>query len=166
MQQQSDDQGGYKSDDQGGYSANEAASFAGISAAKRLCRIMRAVAAAAALPLYCFANGCFAAYTSSPPVAEPLLKEKPLGECTLQLSPAAAAESCTQLSPPWHADGIGAGLAKPDQGENIQVDGWRLRRSGHAEFSLPRGRGGRWPGPLPVFIQLTFTSHIGSLVLS
>ena len=52
-------------DDQGGCSANEAASFAGISAAKRLCRIMRAVAAAAALPLYSFANGCCAAYTSS-----------------------------------------------------------------------------------------------------
>ena len=34
---------------------------------------------------------------------------------------------------------IGAGLAKPDRRGNIQVDGWRLRRSGHAEFSLPRG---------------------------
>ena len=34
---------------------------------------------------------------------------------------------------------IGAGLAKPDRRGNIQVDGWRLRRSGHAEFSLPWG---------------------------
>ena len=31
------------------------------------------------------------------------------------------------------------GLAKPDRRGNIQGDGWRLRRSGHAEFSLPRG---------------------------
>ena len=38
---------------------------------------------------------------------------------------------------------IGAGLAKPDRRGNIQVDGWRLRRSGHAEFSLPRGAGGQ-----------------------
>ncbi len=30
------------------------------------------------------------------------------------------------------------GLAKPDRRGNIQGNGWRLRRSGHAEFSLPR----------------------------
>ena len=58
---------------------------------------------------------------------------------------------------PWHADRRSArGWQSQTQGGNIQGDGWRLRRSGHAEFSLPRGRGGRWPGPLPVFIQLTF----------
>ena len=33
---------------------------------------------------------------------------------------------------------------------------------GGSGFHLPRG----WPGPLPVFIQLTFTSHTGSLLLS
>ena len=72
--------------DEGGCSANEATSFVSVSAAKRLCRIVRAVAAAAALSLYSFANGCCAAYTSPPPAAEPLLKEKPFGECTHQLS--------------------------------------------------------------------------------
>ena len=41
---------------------------------------------------------------------------------------------------PWHADEIGAGRAQHDRRGNIQGDGWRLRRSGHAEFSLPRGR--------------------------
>ena len=35
--------------DEGGCSANEATSFASVSVAKRLCRIVRAVAAAAAL---------------------------------------------------------------------------------------------------------------------
>ena len=40
---------------------------------------------------------------------------------------------------PWHADEIGAGRAQHDRRGNIQGDGWRLRRSGHAEFSLPRG---------------------------
>ena len=33
-----------------------------------------------------FANGYFVAYTSPPPTAEPLLKEKPFGECICQLS--------------------------------------------------------------------------------
>ena len=40
---------------------------------------------------------------------------------------------------PWHADEIGAGRAQHDRRGNIQGDGWRLRRSGHVEFSLPRG---------------------------
>ena len=31
------------------------------------------------------------------------------------------------------------GRAQHDHRGNIQGDGWRLRRSGHAEFSLPRG---------------------------
>ena len=44
---------------------------------------------------------------------------------------------------PWHADAIGAGRAQHDQRGNIQGDGWRLRQSGHAEFSLPRGAGGQ-----------------------
>ena len=50
------------------------------------------------------------------------------------------AEVPQQLNtPPRHADFNRRGLAKPDRRGNIQVDGWRLRRSGHAEFSLPRG---------------------------
>ena len=39
--------------DEGGCSANEATSFASVSVAKRLCRIVRAVAAAASLPYRC-----------------------------------------------------------------------------------------------------------------
>ena len=49
------------------------------------------------------------------------------------------AEVPQQLNtPPRHADFNRRGLAKPDRRGNIQVDGWRLRRSGHAEFPLPR----------------------------
>ena len=48
------------------------------------------------------------------------------------------------------------GLAKPDQGGNIQGNGWRLRRSGHAKFSRPRV----WPViPFNFYPKLTFTSH-------
>ena len=54
--------------------------------------------------LYSYDNGHFMAYTSPPPAAEPLLKEKPLGGCTLQLSPIAAPDSRTQSATPWHAD--------------------------------------------------------------
>ena len=90
-----------------------------------------------------FANGYFVAYTSPPPTAEPLLKEKPFGECTFQLSPIAVQRFRSYSTRPRGTPIlIGAGLAKPDRRGNIQVDGWRLRRSGHAEFSLPRGRGG------------------------
>ena len=69
--------------DEGGCSANEATSFASVSVAKRLCRIVRAVAATAALSLI---NSCdndhYVVYTSPPPAAEPLLKEKPFGSRT------------------------------------------------------------------------------------
>ena len=46
--------------------------------------------------------------------------------------------------PPWHADEIGAGWRSQTIGGNIQGDGWRLRRSGHAEFSLPRSGQGHF----------------------
>ena len=41
--------------------------------------------------------------------------------------------------PPWHADFNRRGLAKPDHRGNIQGDGWRLRRSGHANFPCHGG---------------------------
>ena len=69
--------------DIGGCSANEATSFASVSVAKRLCRIVRVVAATAALPFNRCDNDHCVVYTSPPPTAEPLLKEKPLGGCTL-----------------------------------------------------------------------------------
>ena len=55
------------------------------------------------------------------------------------------------------------GRAQHDHRGNIQGDGWRLRRSGQAEFSLPRVHAAMSPFGLT---QLTFTSQTGSLFLS
>ena len=51
-----------------------------------------------------FSNGYFVAYTSPPPTAEPLLKEKPFGKRALQLSLTAAQWFPNHSTPPWHAD--------------------------------------------------------------
>ena len=102
------------------------------------------------------------AYTSPPPSAEPLLKEKPFGERTFQLSPIAVQRFRSYSTRPRGTPIlIGAGLAKPDRRGNIQVDGWRLRRSGHENFPCHGAA-----VPPPILIQLTFTSHTGSLLLS
>ena len=79
------------------------------------------------------------AYTSPPPAAEPPLKGKPSVGCSSQLSKTVRQHFRIQPSPPRHADAIGAGRAQHGHRGNIQGHGWRLRRSGHAEFSLPRG---------------------------
>ena len=51
---------------------------------------------------------------------------------------------CLIITPPWQRTAqLDAGRAQHDRRGNIQGNGWRLRRSGHAEFSLPRGRVGR-----------------------
>ena len=69
-------------------------------------------------------------------------------------------------APPWHADFNRRGLAKPDRRGNIQGNGWRLRRSGHAEFSLPRGTHAAHPAAFQ-FYQLDFyVTTQPSLVLS
>ena len=44
-------------------------------------------------------NDHFVVYTSPPPAAELLLKEKPFGECTLQLLPSIALDFRTQSRP-------------------------------------------------------------------
>ena len=55
------------------------------------------------------------------------------------------------------------GLAKPDKRGKQEANGGKLAfiRAVQA-FTCPA----EWPGPLPVFIQLTFTSQTGSLLLS
>ena len=50
--------------------------------------------------LYSYDNGHFMAYTSPPPAAEPLLKEKPFGGRSLQLLSIAAQDFRTQLCAP------------------------------------------------------------------
>ena len=69
--------------------------------------------------LYSFDNGHFMAYTSPPPPAEPLLKEKPFGECTFQLSPIAVQRLHSySTTPPWHADRRSAqGVRSTTEGE-------------------------------------------------
>ena len=76
------------------------------------------------------------------------------------------ANRCTEVShpttPPWHADAIGAGWRSQTKGESRKRTEEILLSSGRFRLSPATG----WPGPLPVFIQLTFTSHTGSLFLS
>ena len=63
---------------------------------------------------------------------------------------------CLIIKPPWQRTAqLDAGRAQHDRRGNIQGNGWRLRRSGHAEFSLPRGAA----VPPSSFINLTFTSQ-------
>ena len=66
---------------------------------------------------------------------------------------------------PWQRTAqLDAGLAKPDRRGNIQGDGWRLRRSGHENFSCHgRAAGGQGHSQLKTS---NFTSHTGSLLLS
>ena len=109
--------------------------------------------------LYSFANGCFAAYTSPPPTAEPLLKEKPFGESTFQLSPIAAQRFRSySMHPRGTPILIGAGRAQHDQGGKQEANGGKLAfiRAVQA-FTC---HGGGWPGPLPVlFQQLSRPQH-------
>ena len=72
--------------------------------------------------LYSFDNGHFMAYTSPPPPAEPLLTEKPFGECTFQLSPIAVQRLHSySTTPPWHADRRSAqGVRSTTEGETFK----------------------------------------------
>ena len=80
-----------------------------------------------------------------------------------QLSSITVQDECTQLRPRGTliADQRRACAARPRG--NIQGNGWRLRRSGHANFPC---HGGRVARATPSFIQAAFTSHTGSLLLS
>ena len=92
--------------------------------------------------LYSFANGCFAAYTSPPPAAEPLLKEKPFGESTFQLSPIAVKRFRSySMRSPWHADfnRRRACAARP-RGKAGSERRKACFHPGGSGFHLPRGR--------------------------
>ncbi len=68
--------------------------------------------------IYCADNGYFVAYTSPPPTAEPLLKEKPFGGHSVQLSLVAELVCHTQPTSPWHADRRSAqGVRSTTEGE-------------------------------------------------
>ena len=63
-----------------------------------LSRLMRCIRVGGVI-LYSFDNGHFMAYTSPPPAAEPLLKEKPLGGCIFQLLRSTTPDSRPQPRP-------------------------------------------------------------------
>ena len=82
---------------------------------------------------------------------------KKLG-CSCQLPHSTTPDSCIQPCPvARRCNRRGACVARP-KGKNEKLPGGACSYPGNLSFSLPRGRGGRWPGPRPVFIQLTFTS--------
>ena len=72
---------------------------------------------------------------------------------------------CLIIKPPWQRTAqLDAGRAQHDRRGNIQGDGWRLRRSGHENFSCHgRAAGGQGHSQLKTS---NFTSHTGSLLLS
>ena len=82
-----------------------------------------------------------------------------------QLSSVTVQDECTQPRPRGTliADQRRACAARPRG--NIQGNGWRLRRSGHENFPC-HGVGRQVARATPSFIQSTFTSHTGSLLLS
>ena len=68
---------------------------------------------------------------------------------------------------PWHADAIGAGLAKPDQGEKQETNGGKLAFL-RAVQAFPC-HGGRWAAGgqgHSQFNSIDFHAKTGSLVLS
>ena len=90
--------------------------------------------------LYSFDNGHFMAYTSPPPTAEPLLKEKPFDECTFQLSPIAVQRLHSYSTRPRGtliADQRRACAARP-KGKHSRGR-MALAPIRTREFSLPRG---------------------------
>ena len=113
-----------------------------------------------------FSNGYFVAYTSPPPTAEPLLKEKPFGGRSILYSPPAAPDSRTQPCPRGTliADQRRACAARP-KGKNEESPGWSLLRTERFEF-FPATGAHRWPGPLPVLFNRLLRHNAGSLLLS
>ena len=108
--------------------------------------------------LYSFDNGHFMAYTSPPPPAEPLLKEKPFGECTFQLSPIAVQRLHSySTTPPWHADRRSAqGVRSTTKGEIFKGTDGACANPDTQNFPC---HGGGAAVPPSSFISLTFTSQ-------
>ena len=84
-------------------------------------------------------NDHYVVYTSPPPTAEPLLKEKPFGEYVLQLLPITAPNSRTQSRPRGTPILIGAGRAQHDRrGKAGSERRKACFHSGGSGFHLPR----------------------------
>ena len=108
--------------------------------------------------LYSFDNGHFMAYTSPPPTAEPLLKEKPFGECTFQLSPIAVQRIHSYSTRPRGTPIlIGAGWRSQTEGEIFKGTDGACANPDTQNFPC---HGARTQPTLPPssFISLTFTA--------
>ena len=107
--------------------------------------------------LYSFDNGHFMAYTSPPPTAEPLLKEKPFGECTFQLSPIAVQRLHSYSTRPRGTPIlIGAGWRSQTEGETFKgTDG----ACADSDTRIFPATGAYSPAPPSSLIQSTFTSQ-------
>ena len=112
--------------------------------------------------LYSFDNGHFMAYTSPPPTAEPLLKEKPFGECTFQLSPIAVQRIHSYSTRPRGTPIlIGAGWRSQTEGEIFKgTDG----ACADPDTRIFPATGAYSPAPPSSFIPAAFTSHAAFFV--
>ena len=109
--------------------------------------------------LYSFDNGHFMAYTSPPPTAEPLLKEKPFGECTFQLSPIAVQRLHSYSTRPRGTPIlIGAGWRSQTEGEIFKGTDGACADPGTQNFPC-HGACTQPTLPPSSFISLTFTSQ-------
>ena len=108
--------------------------------------------------LYSFDNGHFMAYTSPPPAAEPLLKEKPFGECIFQLSPIAVQRLHSYSTRPRGtliADQRRACAARPKGKYSRGTDG----ACADPDTRIFPATGAYSPTPPSSLIQSTFTSQ-------
>ena len=71
-----------------------------------------------------------------------------------------------QLTTPWHADEIGAGRAQHAHGGKQEANGGKLAFIRTVQAFTCHGVGRQVARATPSFIQSTFTSHTGSLLLS
>ena len=112
--------------------------------------------------LYSFDNGHFMAYTSPPPTAEPLLKEKPFGECTFQLSPIAVQRFRSNSTRPRGTPIlIGAGWRSQTEGETFKgTDG----ACADPDTRIFPATGAYSATPPSSFIPAAFTSHAAFFV--
>ena len=112
--------------------------------------------------LYSFDNGHFMAYTSPPPTAEPLLKEKPFGECICQLSTPAMPDYRAQPPP------RGSGQRSWTQGWRSQTEGEIFKGTDGAcadpDTRIFPATGAYSPAPPSSFIPAAFTSHAAFFV--
>ena len=98
--------------------------------------------------LYSYENDHCVVYTSPPPTAEPLLKEKPFGGCSCQLTPIVTLGFRTQLSSAGQQTAqldARAGEARP-RGKAGSERREACFHPGGSGFHLPR----RWLEPHPV----------------